>query len=109
MKAERAPVDRDRLAVAMYDEQFKFSPVRCSKCGHHARPYYYFVNIRHPLLAKLWEEEKQRRGIPRTVPASDFERLRFEVGLLTEEVCQRLEAYIKKASEGDKENADDIL
>lgn len=105
----KTAVDRDRLAVALYDEQFKFSPMRCRACGRYARPYYYFVNIRHPLFARLWQEEKQRRGIPPTVAASDFERLRFEVGLLEEDVCAQLQAYIQEAGKEATGSENDIL
>jgi hypothetical protein len=86
-EAEHA-VDKDRLAKKLYAEQFKAGAVRCTACRTVGMPYYYFINIRHPVIERLWKAYKAEHGI--LGAASDVERLRFEVGLLSEEACEKL-------------------
>ena len=81
-------VDRDRLAKKLYAEQFKAGAVRCTACRTVGVPYYYFINIRHPVIGELWKAYKTEKMIQGA--AGDVERLRFEVGLLSEEACEKL-------------------
>lgn len=41
-------------------------------------PYGYRLNLRHPLVEKLYYRYKERMGISRSTPLSDEERLDFE-------------------------------
>ena len=41
-------------------------------------PYGYRLNLRHPLVQKLYYQYKERLGISRSTPLSDGERLDFE-------------------------------
>lgn len=41
-------------------------------------PYGYRLNLRHPLVQKLYYRYKERMGISRSTPLSDEERLDFE-------------------------------
>ena len=41
-------------------------------------PYGYRLNLRHPLVQKLYYRYKERMGISRSTPLSDGERLDFE-------------------------------
>lgn len=41
-------------------------------------PYGYRLNLRHPLVQKLYDRYKERLGISRSTPLSDSERLDFE-------------------------------
>lgn len=81
-------VDRRRLAKKLHAEQFKVGAVRCTACHKIGVPYYYFVNIRHPVIAALWRQWKEEHRI--LGAAGDDERLAFEVSLLSEETCARL-------------------
>ena len=92
-----AVVNRDRLAKMLFNEQWKAGAVRCTACRTVGVPYYYFVNIRHPAIAELWKAYKAEHGIQGA--ASDVERLRFEVGLLSEEACEKLRAAVEEIKE----------
>lgn len=41
-------------------------------------PYGYRLNLRHPLVQKLYDRYKERLGISRSTPLSDSERQDFE-------------------------------
>ena len=41
-------------------------------------PYGYRLNLRHPLVQKLYDRYKERLGISRSTPLSDEERMDFE-------------------------------
>ena len=41
-------------------------------------PYGYRLNLRHPLVQKLYDRYKERLGISRSTPLSDGERRDFE-------------------------------
>ncbi len=91
-------VDRDRMAKKLYAEKFKAGAVRCTACRTVGVPYYYFINIRHPVIGALWKAYKAENGIQGA--ASDVERLRFEVGMLSEEACAALMQAIQEMEEG---------
>ena len=91
-------VDRERLVKLLYNEKFKAGAVRCTVCRTVGVPYYYFVNIRHPVIGALWKNWKAARGI--LGAAGDLERLAFEVSLLNEETCAALmQAALEKLEE----------
>ncbi len=88
-------MDERKLIRALHAEQFKAGVRRCSACGKVGLPYYYFVNIRHPAIGRLWEQWKKQRRI--LGAASDEERLAFEVGLLNEEAKRALWETVRES------------
>lgn len=44
--------------------------------------YGYRVNIRNPVAAELWRRYRKKLGLPTWCPASDEERLEFEVQVI---------------------------
>lgn len=44
--------------------------------------YGYRVNIRNPVAAELWRRYRKKLGLPSWCPASDEERLEFEVQVI---------------------------
>lgn len=90
-------IDRDRLAKKLHAEKFKAGAVRCTACRTVGVPYYYFINIRHPVIGALWKAYKAEHRIQGA--AGDVERLRFEVGLLSEEACEKLWAAVEEMEE----------
>ena len=94
-------IDRERLAKKLYAEKFKAGAVRCTACRTVGVPYYYFINIRHPVIGALWKAYKAEHRIQGA--AGDVERLRFEVGLLSEEACEKLWAAVEEEPAPQKE------
>ena len=45
--------------------------------------YGYRVNIRNPVAAELWRRYRKKLGLPSWCPASDEERLEFEVQVIS--------------------------
>ena len=85
---EEDTMDERKLVIKLTEERFKAGVIRCVCCGKTSVPYYYFVNTRHPVIAKMWREYKRRHGIFGV--ASDEERITFEVSLLTDEAKRAL-------------------
>ena len=83
-------IDREALASTLCQQKYKAAKILCRRCGAVGTPYFYFINIQHPVMRALWQQYKRSLHIPQPVPASDEERLRFEVGLLSEETCRLL-------------------
>ena len=90
-------VDRQRLAKLLYNAKFKAGAVRCTACRTVGVPYYYFVNIRHPVIGALWKQWKAAHNIQGA--AGDLERLAFEVSLLNEEACAALMQAMEEMEE----------
>ena len=70
----------------------------------------YMVNINHPLVKELYEDFKRAEGIPPYCPCSDFERILFEVQLLSsvranikEKCLIRLKEMVSEKWECDKQ------
>ena len=74
-------IDREALASTLCQQKYKAAKILCRRCGAVGTPYFYFINIQHPVMRALWQQYKRSLHIPQPVPASDEERLRFEVGL----------------------------
>ena len=50
----------------------------------------YMVNIGHWALGPMWRREKRRLGVPQVYPASDVERLAWELSLMNDEVLAEM-------------------
>lgn len=72
----------------LHAEQYRAGAVQCTACYKIGVPYYYFVNIRHPVIGELYRRWKDEQGLQYAI--SDVDRLRFEVELLNEETCEKL-------------------
>ena len=81
-------MDERKLIKKLLEERFKAGVLRCVCCGKTSVPYYYFINIKHPAIAKMWRDYKRRHNI--WGAASDEERLTFEVGCLNDETKRAL-------------------
>ena len=92
-------IDREALASTLCQQKYKAAKILCRRCGTVGMPYFYFINIQHPVMRALWQQYKRSLRIPQPVPASDEECLRFEVGLLSEETCRRMAEEIQQQEE----------
>lgn len=98
-----AMIDREALASTLCQQKYKAAKILCRRCGAVGTPYFYFINIQHPVMRALWQQYKRSLHIPQPVPASDEERLRFEVGLLSEETCRRMAEEIRRQDAAERQ------
>lgn len=72
--------DPDQATALGYVPHFATCrPPREEACLYtQGNPYGYRLNLRHPLVEKLYYRYKERMGISRSTPLSDEERLDFE-------------------------------
>lgn len=109
-------IDRDKLAAGLLAAEVKTLPMSCPRCGralihtaqrrwccncgHVLTPYYYMINIRHPVMGRLWAQARKQMGVPPHVAPSDTQRLAFELSLLSEAACRALAEYVGGGQDG---------
>ena len=100
-EAKSAPTRReliDRLAPLIWQERQRETEYYAS-IHSRQRPPWYFLNVNHPTIKRLYLRYIQRAfdGKPLVAPLGDLDRVKFELAMLHPAVLRELDAEYRSA------------